>query len=347
MEKAKASKQKPSQQPPAAAKHKRCFIVSPIGAPQTEIREHADDVFDFIIKPATERAGYVSHRGDHNAAPGKITDQMFHSILNDELIIAVLTYQNPNVYFELAVAQSAARPVVLMIQQGETLPFDVRDQRVIYYDLKPRPLFGGTYSDKLYEAIRQIEAQQERCVPFAPDQAPLGASGGQLTLLARQADHKTEDYIAFLRSSERFVLLSGISLQSWHKRSHYGDALRRQIDKGCRVKVMFMDAENPALEQMLNDTTPTKMVRDEINHSLSRWSDMMAASDAVEVRTVKRGIVMSQSTLNENGVAHTPYQFSVSTTDSPTFIARPGSPLYHTQKLEFERLWAANPLAAS
>ena len=31
---------------------KKCFVISPIGPPDSEIREHADDVFEYIIKPA-------------------------------------------------------------------------------------------------------------------------------------------------------------------------------------------------------------------------------------------------------------------------------------------------------
>ena len=81
--------------------HKRCFVISPIGSPKSEFREHADDVFEFIIEPAAKRAGYFVHRGDHNAKPGKITEQMFESILEDDIIISILTFQNPNVYFEL------------------------------------------------------------------------------------------------------------------------------------------------------------------------------------------------------------------------------------------------------
>ena len=88
---------------------KTCFVISPIGTENSDTRDHADDVFDFIIAPAAERAGYTAKRGDHSGAPGKITEQMFHSILNDDLIVAIITDRNPNVFYELAVAQSAAR----------------------------------------------------------------------------------------------------------------------------------------------------------------------------------------------------------------------------------------------
>ena len=52
---------------------------------------------------------------------------MHDRILNDDLCIALLTGRNPNVYYELAIAQAASRPVIMLLQREETAPFDVRD----------------------------------------------------------------------------------------------------------------------------------------------------------------------------------------------------------------------------
>ena len=117
---------------------KSCFVISPIGLPGSEIREHADDVFDFIIKPAAEKAGYAPFRADHEARPGTITEQMYDHILGDDLLIAILTGHNPNVFYEIAVAEAAARPLILLIDKGQSIPFDISTRRMLQYDLKPR-----------------------------------------------------------------------------------------------------------------------------------------------------------------------------------------------------------------
>jgi len=77
---------------------KRCFVISPIGAPGSDVRAHADDVFNYIIEPVTKQLSYETERGDHVSRPGRISDQMYDRILHDDLLIAVLTFQNPNVY---------------------------------------------------------------------------------------------------------------------------------------------------------------------------------------------------------------------------------------------------------
>lgn len=329
----------------AAAKphrRKRCFVISPIGEPGSEVREHADDVLVEIIQPAVEEAGYDVHRADHASGPGKITEEMFDWIFNDDLIIAILSDRNPNVYFELAVAQSAARPVIMMIVSKEQLPFDVKDERVIKYDLKPSSNRERKYAKELLAAIRKVETVHEHRVSFAPQKSPLGKDDGALTVITHQRDHRTEDYTQLLGSSKKFLMLSGISLNSWHSRVPYAEAMMRQVALGCSVQVLIMDAENPALGQMLNNTSILDNVQREIRASLKLWSELEAKHDRIQICTVKRGIIYQQSTLNENEVAYTPYYYSFATSDCPTFLAKAKSPIYRAQKHELDRLWREN-----
>ncbi len=116
---------------------KRCFVISPIGDEGSEIRDHADDVFEFIIKPALEGTGIKPVRSDQMSETGRITQQMFREILHADLCVAVLTGYNANVFYELAVAQCAARPIIVLIEKGQEMPFDVKDLRAIEYRLRP------------------------------------------------------------------------------------------------------------------------------------------------------------------------------------------------------------------
>src|SRR6266498_4050321 len=106
---------------------KRCFVISPIGSEGSLIRQHADDVFDYIIKPAADEFGILAKRSDHLLEPGRISDQMFREILASDCCLCVLTGHNPNVFYELAVAQSVGTPVIVLIEKEEQLPFDIRD----------------------------------------------------------------------------------------------------------------------------------------------------------------------------------------------------------------------------
>jgi len=84
-----------------------------------------DTVFHCIIEPALSDR-YEVVRGDYVARPGRITEQFVEDILANDLIVCVLTGNNPNVYYELAIAESAARPIIVLRHRGDEVPFDVK-----------------------------------------------------------------------------------------------------------------------------------------------------------------------------------------------------------------------------
>lgn len=139
---------------------KRCFVISPIGAKGSEVRHHADDVFRFIIQPAMEEFDIAPVRSDQMPETGRITQQMFEELVRADMCIAILTGLNPNVFYEVAVAQSASRPMVILIEEGEALPFDVQDLRCITYSMKPiSQLIDGLYAERVKEQVRIIKSQ--------------------------------------------------------------------------------------------------------------------------------------------------------------------------------------------
>lgn len=108
-------------------------MVSPIGSPGTESHRRASQVLKYIVKKALLDVEVV--RADEESSPDSITTQVIRRIIESDLIVADLTDHNPNVFYELAVAHGYNKPVIHLIENGQTVPFDVVDQRVIKYDL--------------------------------------------------------------------------------------------------------------------------------------------------------------------------------------------------------------------
>ena len=152
----------------------KCFVISPIGQPGSAVREHADDVFECIIKPALKKADADGQRADQVKDIGRITRQMYEAILTSDFCIAVLHDFNPNVFYELAVAHSAGIPVILLSEKGVDPPFDLKDERVFHYDLAPRAIYRGDNVTALLERVDSVrKLQGRREVPFGNDLIPL------------------------------------------------------------------------------------------------------------------------------------------------------------------------------
>ena len=115
---------------------KQCFVISPIGEPDSETRKRSDQVLQHVVRPAANSCGYKAVRADEIDKPGIITSQVIQHVVNADLVVADLTERNPNVFYELAIRHALKKPLVQIIRKGEAIPFDVAATRTIFVDHK-------------------------------------------------------------------------------------------------------------------------------------------------------------------------------------------------------------------
>ena len=109
--------------------------------------ESLSEVYDFLIKGSLESVGYIVKRADDIKSQRNILEDIIKEIINSDLIVADLTDSNPNVYYELGIAHALGKNVVLITQEIEELPFDLRSYRVISY---------GTHFAKMIQAKDEL-----------------------------------------------------------------------------------------------------------------------------------------------------------------------------------------------
>ena len=110
-------------------------------------------VYDEYIEPALELAGLEPFRADKEMRAGDIIADMFQELLVADLVVADLTIENPNVWYELGVRHALrARGVVIVCGGRVTSAFDVYTNRKLRYSLKD----GAPDPDQVKEDQRKL-----------------------------------------------------------------------------------------------------------------------------------------------------------------------------------------------
>jgi len=115
------------------------FVAMPFGLKKDGQGNEIDfnRVYAELIKPALEAAGLEVFRADEEERAGDIRTDMFQELLLADLVVADLTLDNPNVWYELGVRHALrARGVVLISGGRVPTAFDLYTDRKLRYSTK-------------------------------------------------------------------------------------------------------------------------------------------------------------------------------------------------------------------
>src|SRR5688572_17550774 len=135
------------------------FVAMPFG-----VKEGIDfnRVYSDLIGPALESAGYEVFRADEERRAGDIRADMFQELLLADVVVADLTLDNPNVWYELGVRHALrGRGVIPIAAREGPMPFDVYTDRKLRYRLKdglPDPAFLEEDRNALATMVRETVA---------------------------------------------------------------------------------------------------------------------------------------------------------------------------------------------
>ncbi|MCW6661854.1 hypothetical protein NHG28_06390 [Aerococcaceae bacterium NML201209] len=167
-----------------------CFIVSPIGKEHSDERKHADDLRDYIIKPACEELGFKVVRVDEINKSDKIDKTILECLSHAKLVVVDMTFFNPNVFYEFGYRYALNKHLIAMISEDhKTIPFDVSTLRTIFFNTTAR---GADKAKKqLQETIRNInflEAPNYETVPVITSDSDVIQSENSLANLHDKVD---------------------------------------------------------------------------------------------------------------------------------------------------------------
>lgn len=136
---------------------KKCFIVCPIGDGNSPQRHRSDKLKTYIIEPVCKSFEIEIERSDLIYDTDEITSTIVEQLINADLVIADITDHNPNVFFEVGYRKALNKPLIILMQKGTTVPFDLSVNRVFPYD------FDIENVESAKEAItKTIETMKQR-----------------------------------------------------------------------------------------------------------------------------------------------------------------------------------------
>ncbi len=110
----------------SSASKPHAFIAMPF-LPELE------DVFHYGIQAPVKDAGLLCERVDQAVFDGLIIQRIRERIESARVVIADLSYSNPNVYLEVGFAWGRNRPTILLVRDVNELRFDVKPYRCLVY----------------------------------------------------------------------------------------------------------------------------------------------------------------------------------------------------------------------
>lgn len=136
---------------------KRCFVIMPFSATTEKHTElYWDNFFLKFVKPSIEKLGYSCSRS--KAQPSNIIKDILKELLDADLVLAVLTDFNANVWYELGSRHALRKGTIMMIEEGQKLPFDISQYGIIKYE---DTIVGASdFEEKLLSFIEKIEVDQ-------------------------------------------------------------------------------------------------------------------------------------------------------------------------------------------
>jgi len=116
--------------------------------------EDLKPVFDDHIRNVAKELALSIRREDDLFTAQAVMSDVWEGVCGARAIIADCTGRNPNVFYEIGLAHVVGKPLVLITQKRDDVPFDIAHLRYIQYDYTPRGM--RDFERRLRETLKEI-----------------------------------------------------------------------------------------------------------------------------------------------------------------------------------------------
>src|ERR1700730_4710552 len=140
-----------------------CFVLMPFGTKRDTNGNviEFDEIYEQVIRPATEAADMEPIRADEEIVGGIIHKPMFERLIICEYGLADVTTANPNVLYELGIRHAfRPRSTLIVYAKGHHLPFDVAPLRALPYTLNVHGFPANADEDRCRMRERLVDGKK-------------------------------------------------------------------------------------------------------------------------------------------------------------------------------------------
>jgi len=128
-----------------------CFHLCPFAEP-------FNTIYSDHVRKAALAAGFTVERADEVFGTDPIIEDIWQAINCSAVVIADVTGRNPNVMYEIGMAHTVGKPVIIMTQTMGDVPFDLQHYRCIVYEYTPRGCVS--LEEKLTSTLRFLKGKR-------------------------------------------------------------------------------------------------------------------------------------------------------------------------------------------
>ncbi len=126
-----------------------CFVIMPF-------RPDLHYFYLFVRRYLKEKHGIDCERADHRILTIPLLEKIKKQISDADLLIADISGRNPNVFYELGLADALGKKVILITQDAVSeVPSDIRHLEFIRYDLDRDTEFFGKLDNAIHHVFKE------------------------------------------------------------------------------------------------------------------------------------------------------------------------------------------------
>jgi len=137
---------------------RNAFVIMPFSATVNCTEEEWTEIFENVFKPALEGCNFNCERAVPST--GSLISSIVEKLRNSWLVIADITDRNPNVFYELGVRHSLSKRTLIVCQDAQTIPSDLKGYWSLEYGIRPAKV--AKFAKDIARIVSEIESNPHR-----------------------------------------------------------------------------------------------------------------------------------------------------------------------------------------